>query len=74
MGCDIDSGSTNSIHVHKSEALIPFVSADNVMWMEAESELQRRSLGRVNSALYEEVQSILMPTLSVGNGTVDPVI
>jgi len=74
IGCDIERGSTNSIHVHKPEALIPFVSADNVMWMEAESELQRRSLGRVNSALYEEVQSILMHTLSVGNGTVDPVI
>lgn len=27
----------------------------------------------VNSALYEEVQTILMDTLSVGNGTVDPV-
>ena len=73
MGCDIERGSTNSIHIHKSEALIAFVGADNVMWMEAESELQRRSLGRVNSALYEEVQTILMDTLSVGNGTVDPV-
>ena len=31
MGCDIERGSTNSIHVHKSEALIPFVGADNVM-------------------------------------------
>ncbi|MGB2319884.1 MAG: helix-turn-helix domain-containing protein [Candidatus Puniceispirillum sp.] len=74
MGCDIERGSTNSIHVHKSESLIPFVGADNVMWMEAEGELQRRSSGSVNSALYEEVQNILMDTLSVGNGTVDPVI
>ncbi|MGB2234710.1 MAG: helix-turn-helix transcriptional regulator [Candidatus Puniceispirillum sp.] len=74
MGCDIERGSTNSIHVHKSESLIPFVGADNVMWMEAEGELQRRSSGGVNSALYEEVQNILMDTLSVGNGTVDPVI
>lgn len=53
MGCDIERGSANSIHVYKPEALIPFVSADNVMWMEAKSELQRRSFGRVNSALYE---------------------
>ena len=74
MGCDIERGSTNSIHVHKPEALIPFVSADNVMWMEAESELQRRSLGWVNSALYEEVQIILMHTLSDGNGTIYRVI
>ena len=74
MGCDIERGSTNSIHVHKSESLIPFVGADNVMWMEAEGEIQRRSSGRVNSALYEEVQNILMETLSVVNGTVDPVI
>ena len=74
MGCDIERGSTNSIHVHKSESLIPFVGADNVMWMEAEGELQRRSSGSVNSPLYEEVQTILMHTLSVGNGTVDPVI
>ena len=74
MGCDIERGSTNSIHVHKFEALIPFVGADNGMWMEAEGELQRRSLDRVNSALYEEVQNILMNTLPAGNGTVDPVI
>ncbi|WP_438996004.1 helix-turn-helix domain-containing protein [Candidatus Puniceispirillum sp.] len=74
MGCDIEYCDTNSIHIKKSEATVPFLGANAVMWTEAESELWRRSFGAEKSAIYKDVFSILIETLPMGNGTIDPVI
>lgn len=74
MGCDIEYSDTNSIHIKKSEATVPFLGANAVMWTEAESELKRRSFGVEKSPLYKDVFSILMETLPMGNGMIDPVI
>ena len=74
MGCDIEHSDTNAIHIKKSEATAPFFGANAVMWMEAESELRRRSFGVGKSTLYTDIFSILIETLPMGNGTVEPVI
>ncbi|WP_348720949.1 helix-turn-helix transcriptional regulator [uncultured Candidatus Puniceispirillum sp.] len=74
MGCSIERGNACSIHVSKSDAMIPFVGADRIMWMEAASELNRRLLGDKDLSLYEQVNDILMEDLPFGSVTIDHVI
>lgn len=48
MGCEIREGEINSLYESKSDAVIPFVGADKVMWNEAANELKRRLPAKKN--------------------------
>lgn len=74
MGCEIREGEINSIHVSKSDAVIPFVGADKVMWNEAANELKRRLPANKKSSLHKQVHDILMEELPVGYVMIDHVI
>ena len=74
MGCNVEQGDVNSIHISKSDATIPFVGADTIMWVEAASELNRRLFENKKSSLHKQVHDILMEELPVGYVMIDHVI
>ena len=74
MGCNVEQGDVNSIHISKSNATIPFVGAYTIMWVEAASELNRRLFENKKSSLHKQVHDILMEELPVGYVMIDHVI
>ena len=64
--CNVEQGDVNSIHISKSDATIPFVGADTIMWVEAASELNRRLFENKKLSLHKQVHDILMEKLHIG--------
>ena len=74
LGTDIKNGNVNEIVFSKSDAEIPFITANESMWNFFEPELKKRlAMTEIDDTFSARVRSALMELLPSGECTIDDV-